>query len=101
MTRGPYVRALIRTEDLTTDEGISDLEFCDAEVPARLDEVFGQFTGSSPWSSVDQELVVRPETRLLRIEVIRQPSMKFDNKVACMAWIEQLKLEPMFFHLPQ
>ena len=86
--------ALIRTEALTTDQGIR-FRISDAEVAARLDEVFGQFTGSSPWSSVDHDFVVAPKTRLVRIEVIRQPSMKFDNKVDGTAWIDQLKLEPI------
>jgi hypothetical protein len=86
--------AFIRTEALTTDQGIR-FRISDAEVPARLDEVFGQFTGSNAWSSVDHDLVVAPKTRLLRIEVIRQPSMKFDNKVAGTAWMDDLKLEPI------
>jgi hypothetical protein len=86
--------AFIRTEALTTDQGIR-FRISDAEVPARLDEVFGQFTGTSPWSSVDHDLIVSPETRLLRIEVIRQPSMKFDNKIDGTAWIDQLRLEPI------
>jgi hypothetical protein len=70
-------------------------------MPAGLDEVFGQFTGSNPWSSVDHDLVVAPNTRLLRVEVIRQPSMKFDNKVEGTAWIDDLKLEPIFLHSPR
>ena len=86
--------AFIRTESLTTDQGIR-FRISDAEVPARLDEVFGQFTGTSPWSSFDHDLVVVPNTRIVRIQVIRQPSMKFDNKVDGTAWIDQLKLEPI------
>ena len=92
--------AFIRTEGLTTDQGIR-FRLSDAEVPARLDEVFGQFTGSSPWSSVDHDLVVSPNIRLLRIDVIRQPSMKFDNKVDGTAWIDELKLEPIIPHSPR
>ena len=71
--------AFIRTESLTTDQGIR-LRISDAEVPARLDEVFGQFTGSDPWSSVGHDLVVAPKTRIVQIEVIRQPSMRFDTQ---------------------
>jgi hypothetical protein len=101
MRPGTYrFHAFIRTEALTTDQGIR-FRISDAEVPARLDEVFGQFTGSSPWSSVDHDLVVAPKTRLLRIEVIRQPSMKFDNKVDGTAWIDELKLEPITPHSPR
>jgi tetratricopeptide (TPR) repeat protein len=92
--------AIIRTEALTTDQGIR-FRLSDAEVPARLDEVFGHFTGTSRWSSVDHDLVVAPNIRLLRIEVIRQPSMKFDNKVAGTAWIDDLKLEPITPHSPR
>ena len=92
--------AFILTEALTTDQGIRFRIF-DAEAPARLDEVFGQFTGSSPWSSVDHDVVVAPETRLLRIDVVRQPSMKFDNKVAGTAWIDELKLEPIIPDSPR
>ena len=86
--------ALIRTEGLTTDQGIR-FRISDAEVPARLVGVFGQFTGSSPWSEVSHELVVPPETRLLQIQVIRQPSLKFDNKIGGVAWIDDLELEPI------
>jgi tetratricopeptide (TPR) repeat protein len=92
--------AFIRSEALTTDQGVR-FRVSDAEAPDRLDEVFGQFTGSSPWSSVDHDLVIAPATRLLRIEVVRQPSMKFDNKVAGTAWIDELKLEPVIPHSPR
>ena len=85
--------AFIRTEALTTDQGIR-FRLSDSEVPTRLDEVFGQFTGSSPWSSVDHDFAVGSQTRLLRIEVIRQPSLKFDNKIGGVAWIDGVRLEP-------
>jgi hypothetical protein len=90
----------IRTEAMTTDQGIR-FQISDAEEPARLDAVFGEFIGSNPWSSVDHDLVVPRETRLLRIEVIRQPSTKSDNKVGGTAWIDDLKLEPITPHSPR
>ena len=92
---GPYrFHAFIRSEGLTTDQGIR-FRICDAEAPARLDVIFGQFTGTGPWSAVEYDLIVSPETRLLRVQVIREPSLKFDNKVAGTAWIAELRLEPM------
>ena len=48
-----------------------------------------------PWSPVEQDLAVPPQTKLLRVQVIRQPSMKFDNKVGGTAWVDELKLEPI------
>lgn len=74
------VRALIRTEALTTDQGLR-FRISDAEVPSRLDVVFEQFTGTMPWSVVEHDLRVPPQTRLLQVQVVRQASMKFDNKV--------------------
>ena len=92
---GPYrLRASIRTEGLTTDQGIR-LRICDAESPARLDVVFGQFDGTTPWSPAEQDFAVPPHTKLLRVQVIRQPSMRFDNKVSGTAWINELMLEPI------
>jgi hypothetical protein len=92
---GPYrFHAFIRSEGLTTDQGIR-FRICDAEAPARLDVIFGQFTGTRPWSAVEQAFVVSPETRLLQVQVIRKPSLKFDNKVGGTAWIDELRLEPI------
>lgn len=92
---GPYrFHTSIRTEGLTTDQGIR-FRICDAELPARMDIIFGQFTGTTPWSPVEQDLAVTPQTKLLRVQIIRQPSIKFDNKVGGTAWIDELKLEPI------
>jgi hypothetical protein len=92
---GPHrFHASIRTEGLTTDQGIR-FRICDAELPARLDVIFGQFTGTTSWSPVEQDLAVPPQTKLLRVQVIRQSSMKFDNKVSGTAWIDELRLEPI------
>jgi tetratricopeptide (TPR) repeat protein len=92
---GPqHFHASVRTEGLTTDQGIR-FRICDAESPARLDVIFGQFTGTMPWSPVEQDFAVPTQTKLLRVQVIRQPSMKFDNKVSGTAWIDELRLEPV------
>jgi hypothetical protein len=98
---GPYrFHAFIRTEALTTDQGIR-FRISDAEARARLDETFGQFTGSTPWSEVEHDILVPSGTRLLQIQVIRQSSMKFDNKVSGTAWIDALKLEPIMSVCPR
>jgi hypothetical protein len=98
---GPYrFQASIRTEGLTTDQGVR-FRISDAEVPARLNVIVGQFTGTKSWSAVEHDLVVPPATRLLQVQAIREPSMKFDNKVGGTAWIDDLKLEPISTHSPR
>jgi hypothetical protein len=86
-------RARIRTDGVTTDQGIRFRIF-DAEAPARLNLTFGQFTGTSPWSDVRQDLVVPPQTKLLQVQVIREPSMRFDNRIAGTAWINAIEPAP-------
>lgn len=83
--------ARIRTESITTDQGIRFRIF-DAEAPANLDMTFGQFTGTTPWSDIQQDLLVPRQTRLLQLQVIRQPSLKFDNRIAGTAWIDAITL---------
>jgi hypothetical protein len=98
---GPYrFHAFIRSEGLTTDQGIR-FRISDAEMPARLDVIFGQFTGTTPWSAVEHAFVVSPETRLLQVQVIRKPSLKFDNKIGGTAWIDELRLEPIGSRSPR
>ena len=95
LTPGVYrFRAWIRTEGLTTDQGIR-VQISDVEEPARLDLTFGHFIGTWPWSSLEQDIVVPPASRLLQVRIIRQPSLRFDNKVAGTAWIDDLRLEPI------
>jgi hypothetical protein len=40
-------------------------------------------------------VAVPRETRLLAIEVSRQPSMKFDNQIRGTVWIDSVKLSPL------
>lgn len=95
---GPYhFRAFIRTEGLTTDQGLR-FRISDAEVPSRMDVIFEQFTGTMPWSVVEHDLRVPPQTRLLQVQVVRQASMKFDNRVGGTAWIDDVTLEPISSH---
>jgi len=92
---GPYhFHASIRTDGLTTDQGIR-FRISDAELPTRFDVVFGQFKGTMPWSSVEQDLTLPLQTKFVRVQVIRQPSMKFDNKISGTAWIDEMRLEPI------
>lgn len=93
MQPGVYqFRAFVRTQGLTTDQGIR-FHISDAETPTTLNEIFGQFTGTTPWTRIEHIIVVPPKTRLVRIEVVRQPSMKFDNKIGGTAWVDGLTME--------
>jgi len=86
-------RAMVKTQSITTDQGVR-LRIVDPEGPARLDVSTPAMTGTSDWHAVEQGIEVRLPTRLVRIEVARQPSLKFDNKIAGTLWLDAVSLTP-------
>ena len=83
--------AWIRTEGITTNEGLR-LNVLDAESPARLDARTDSVSGTHAWMPLALEFTASPQTRLVRILVTRQPSSKFDNKIAGTAWLDSFSL---------
>lgn len=84
--------AQLRTEGLTTDEGVAFRIF-DPESRARLDVWTESFTESRDWTRVEKTLRVVPGTRLVEVRVARKPSWKFDNKIQGTAWVDAVSLE--------
>lgn len=85
-------RGFVKTEDLTTDQGIA-FRLCDHESPSRLDVRTPQALGTSGWQPLETEFTVPAGTRLLRIEITRNPSQKFDNEIQGTVWIDDINLE--------
>lgn len=93
MRAGEYVfQAYARTKDLTTDEGIR-FHLFDPEGSARLDVYTEQLRGTNDWTRVETRCRVRAGTRLIRVEVCRMPSWKFDNKIKGEAWLDEVSLK--------
>ncbi len=91
---GRYLfEAYLRIEGITTDKGVG-LHLYDAESGSRLDIRLEELTGTHDWTKIERVVVVPRETRLLKIEVSRQHSMKFDNQIAGTVWIDSVKLTP-------
>lgn len=92
---GAYrLRAMVKTEGLTTDQGVR-LRVFDPEAPARLDVRTAAMTGSSDWRFYQFPVEVHAPTRLVRVEVARQPSLKFDNKISGTLWLDSIELTPI------
>ena len=86
--------AYIRTEDVTTDKGVS-FQISDAEAPNRLSVETEPVLGTTPWHAVQTTFAVSPATPLIEIRVIRRPSLKFDSKVNGSVWIDHAVLTPI------
>jgi tetratricopeptide (TPR) repeat protein len=85
------LRAWVRTQGITTNEG-PRLEVQDAESAARLDIRTEPFLGTQDWHLVQQAFTVPSGTNLVAVRVVRQPSQKFDNKIAGVFWLDSVEL---------
>jgi O-antigen ligase len=83
--------AFVRTEGITTDQGIAFRLF-DPESPSRLDTRTEQLIGTTDWKRIEQIIVVPPGASLLTVQIIRQRSLRFDSYIAGTAWIDTLSL---------
>jgi tetratricopeptide (TPR) repeat protein len=92
--------AHVKTENLTTDQGVS-FRFTDLEDPKRLNAWTQQNTGSSDWHVLEQTLTVPKESRLIQIQLVRKPTIKFDNKIGGIFETTQLVLRKSESHSVQ
>jgi hypothetical protein len=86
------LRALIRTDGITTDQGVR-LRVFDADHPDQLDAVTEDWKQTRDWTPVVQPFYCSGHTRLLRVELCRRLSLKFDNKVAGTVWLDDVRLQ--------
>ena len=73
--------AHVKTENLTTDQGVS-FRFTDVDDSKRLDAGTPQATGSSGWHVLQHSLTMPAASRLVQIQLVRKPTIKFDNKIS-------------------
>jgi len=83
--------ARMRTEGITTDEGIG-LRVTDEEAPSRLTADAERMRGTQGWTEVKAAFAVPAGTRLVRIQLVRRESMKFDNKIAGTVYLDSVAL---------
>jgi hypothetical protein len=93
VTPGIYhFQAFIRTQGLTTDQGIGFRIFDGSPLVNVSTEAV---VGTTDWKSVEQIVTVRDESRLLTIQLVRQKSLKFDSNIAGTAWIDDVSLRKL------
>lgn len=88
------VSAAIRTDSITTDEGVAIRVF-DARQSMRLDVTTDALTGTHDWTRLERVFEVRPATRIVGIEIFRRSSERFDSKIAGTAWVDSIALTPL------
>ena len=86
--------AFVKTAGMTTDQGVG-LRVYDAAQTRRMEARTESLTGTRDWTRLEREFEVRPETKLVRVEVFREASTRFDNKIEGRAWIDFVELAPV------
>lgn len=86
--------AYLKTSGITTDQGVG-LRVYDAAQTRRMDARTETLTGTHDWTRLEREFEVHPETKLVRVEVFREPSTRFDNRIEGRAWLDCVELVPV------
>ena len=95
LERGRWqLKAYLKTDQITTDQGVA-LHIFDPRQPSRLDIRLDSFTGNHPWTQLERTFDVGPDTKMVRLELARQASKKFDNKITGSAWLDSVELSPI------
>ena len=85
------LRAQIKTNGLTTNEGIR-LHVVDYFANTKLDAWSDMVAGSTDWNPLDLVFHSGPGVRLLQIQLARQSSLLFNERVQGSVWIDDVQL---------
>jgi putative inorganic carbon (hco3(-)) transporter len=92
VTPGRYrFEAFIRTQEISTDQGIG-FHIFGAEQPRRVDIETERLVGTHDWKKIEAVVDVPSGTKLLVIQIVREPSWKFDSLIKGTAWIDSVRL---------
>lgn len=83
--------AMMKTQQLRTDEGLR-IHIFDQPTQARLNVWTDTLTGDQEWTKIEGAVNVPAGVKIVRVQVARKPSTKFDNKIGGTAWIDKLQL---------
>lgn len=85
-------RGWMRAEQITTDTG-PRFELTDFYTPSPPLALGDSLVGSSNWQETNLSLRTGPNTKLLRVGIVRSPSRKFDNKIAGRICVDDLSVQ--------
>ena len=92
LPQGAYrLRARVRTEGLTTDQGIQ-LRILPLEPAQSTGWSSRPWLGTQSWSTAEIPLLVPANERVYAIQLVRNPSLKFDSFIAGTVWIDSVRV---------
>lgn len=85
--------ALMRTDQITTESG-PRFSIADPNHQGAVNVLTDNFIGTRPWTPVDADFTVGPQTQFVVVRLMRSQSQLFDNKLGGTVWIADLSLVP-------
>jgi Carbohydrate binding domain/Tetratricopeptide repeat len=86
--------AWLRTQALTTDEGVRLLLSSYSDSHAASSVVTPSVQGTQPWTSLEIPWTSPKDVHHARVCVVRYPSSKLDSQIQGSAWIDDIALVP-------
>lgn len=87
-----HFEGYLRTAGITTESGPRFLiAFVGGQQPQIM---LDGLTGDQPWHLEEADFTTGPEAHAVRIFVSRQPSQRFNNKLAGSVWVDDVSLKP-------
>jgi hypothetical protein len=87
-------QAFVRTQDLSTDEGVAFRIVCD-DAPKELDWSTNHLRGTNDWTLSKGEFGAPTGGGLVSVRLMRRPSLKFDNLLKGTAWLDGVIISPL------
>jgi len=93
VTPGTHYRfsGYLRTDQISTDRGVQ-FEIFDPQDTKQLNVYTPNETGTLPWTLEQADFTPGPQTHMVQIRLLRQPSQRFDNKISGTAWVDDVSL---------
>jgi tetratricopeptide (TPR) repeat protein len=88
-----HFRASMRTDEITTEMGLRFL-ITDENHPDAVNVMTENLVGSNPWKTVTADVVTGPDTHFLAVNLLRQPSRLFENRLSGTVWVCDVYLLP-------
>jgi hypothetical protein len=86
--------AWVRTEALTTDQGVRLLLNSYSDSRPAGSAVTPDMQGTQPWTSIESPWTSGKDVRYARVCVVRYTSGKFDSQIHGSAWVDDVALIP-------
>jgi tetratricopeptide (TPR) repeat protein len=88
-----HFHALLRTEGITTESGMS-FGLDDPNHPGAVQVRTENLTGTNPWTPAEADFGTGSQTHFVALRLVRPQSRLFDNKLSGTAWIADVSVVP-------